>query len=236
MRALLSLASLALALTAHAQECDNDYSGTQQTSGFNYEIDSQADLARTSLDFLNAASNWLYFYSEGTELQGRLVGVIRLRDLPVFFPACNDIGQCASISVQSMPLEIFGFDWPGVHVGYQITATFNGVTSTRFIQTDSSVHFNYLSAAAAADKRCRDNQGYLVDETPINNDDDGEEFNEDEEDDYSDEGDDADWEWEWEDEGDDDDGEPCEACEFYFDGDEDGELDDEPYGPTEEEL
>lgn len=237
MRALLLLASLAFAYTAGAQECDNDYSGIQRTSGFDYEIDSQADLARTSVDFLNAASNWLYFTGEGTELQGRLVGILRMRDLPVYFPACNDIGQCASISVQSISYTLFGIDWPGVHLGYQITATINGMTSQRFIQTDSSVHYNFLSEAAAADKRCRDNQGNLLDEPPpeSNNDDDGEEFSEDEEENETgDESDEGDWgdDWVWEDEEED---EPCEACEFWFDSDEDGDVDDGPYGPTDEE-
>ncbi|MDJ0711781.1 MAG: hypothetical protein QNJ14_15430 [Woeseiaceae bacterium] len=65
-------------------------------------------------------------------------------------------------------------------------------------------------------------------------------FSEDEEENY-DGDDDSDWgddDWgdDWGDESDDDDGDSCGSCEFFFDGDEDGELnDDEPYGPTEEE-
>lgn len=168
-------------------------------------------------------------------MQDDLVGLIRYRDLPVYFPACNDIGQCASISVQSMPLVIFGINWPGVHLGFNITATFNGSTSSRFFQTDSRVYYNRLSAAAAADKRCRDNQGYLKDEPVVpNQDDEEDDYSEDEEENENADDDEEPWEddWEWPEEEE----EPCDACEFFFDGDEDGDLNlDEPYDPTDDE-
>lgn len=53
MRTLLLVASVLLFSPALAQDCANDYSGTQITDGFNYEIAYETDLARNSLDFLN---------------------------------------------------------------------------------------------------------------------------------------------------------------------------------------
>jgi hypothetical protein len=234
MRLSVLLAAALLSSPAAALACANDYSGTQRTLGFDYEIEDHADLARTTLDFLNAASNWLYFTDEGAALRNEFVNVIRIRDLPIHLPACNDIGQCASVSVRSEPYRLFGIDWPGLHKGFTITASFGGLTVSRFIQADSAVAYNFLSAYTALDKRCRDNNGNLIDAVP--DDGDEEDSDESEEDAYNDA--EADWEDEfyWEDSfADEEEGEPCSACQFYFDADEDGELDPEPYDPTEEE-
>ena len=233
MRFSLLIAAALLSSPAAASTCENDYSGTQRTLGYYYEIEEQADLARNKDQFLDAASNWLYFATEGAALRDDLVDVIRLRDLPVYLPACNDIGQCASISVQSEPYRFFGIDWPGLHSGYTITATFGTVALSRFLQADSAVAYNYLYPESAADKRCRDNYGNLIEDAADN--DDGEDSGEDAEDNYEES--DFEDELEWDEPlADEDEGEPCESCEYYFDADEDGELDPEPYGPTEEEL
>lgn len=229
MRFPVLLAAALLGSPAAALACANDYSGTQRTLGYDYEIEAHADLARTTVQFVDAASNWLYFTTEGVELQGEFVNIIRIRDLPIYLPACNDIGQCASVSARSEPYSLLGIDWPGIHGGFTITATFGGATLSRFIQADSAVAYNRLLAEAAADKRCRDNYGNLIGETAGDSDDEGVDEVEEE----------IDWEdeFEWDDSfADEDDGEPCDACEYYFDADEDGELDPEPYGATEEEL
>ena len=234
MRFSILFAAALLSSPAAASTCENDYSGTQRTLGYYYEIEEQADLARNKDQFLDAASNWLYFATEGAALRDDLVDVIRLRDLPVYLPACNDIGQCASISVRSEPYMLLGIEWPGLHKGFTITSTFGGLTVSRFIQADSAVAYNFLSPYTATDKRCRDNHGNLIGVVPDDGDD--EEFDEAEEEAYND--DEVDWEdeFEWEDTfADEEEGEPCDSCEFYFDADEDGELDPEPYGPTEEE-
>ena len=178
MRLSVLLAAALLSSPAAALACANDYSGTQRTLGFDYEIEDHADLARTTLDFLNAASNWLYFTDEGAALRNEFVNVIRIRDLPIHLPACNDIGQCASVSVRSEPYRLFGIDWPGLHKGFTITASFGGLTVSRFIQADSAVAYNFLSAYTALDKRCRDNNGNLIDAVP----DDGDEEDSDESD------------------------------------------------------
>jgi hypothetical protein len=235
MRFPTLLAAALLTSPAAALACANDYSGTQRTLGYDYEIAEHADLARTTIQFVDAASNWLYFTSEGAELRDELVNIIRVRDLPIHLPACNDIGQCASISVQSEPYRFLGIDWPGLHSGYSITATFGIVTLSRFLQADSAVAYNLLYPEAAADKRCRDNYGNLIEESA--NDGDDEELNEDEEEAYDEDASDFEDEFDWDDSvADEDEGEPCDSCEYYFDADEDGELDPEPYGPTEEEL
>ena len=232
MRFPTLFAAALLTSPAAALACANDYSGTQRTLGYDYEVEEHADLARTTIQFVDAASNWLYFSSEGAELRDELVNIIRVRDLPVHFPACNDIGQCASISVQSEPYTFLGINWPGLHSGFTITATFGGVPLSRFLQADSAVAYNWLSPDAAADKRCRDNYGNLIEEAADN--DDGEDSGEDEEE-YYDESESED-EFEWDEPlVEEDEGEPCESCEYYFDADEDGELDPEPYGPTEDD-
>lgn len=215
-----------------ASDCTNDYSGTQRTLGFDYEISDPADLARNLYDFVNATTNWMYSTDEGVELRLRLVDGIRLRDLPVYFPACNDIGQCASMSVRTEAFNIFGFKWPGFHRGFTITGSMNGSTHSRFIQADSAVALVPLSWQNATDKRCRDNKGNLVD--PPVDDSDGDEWDEEEEDSYDDEGYDSQDELDIDDIFADED--PCESCDFYFDGDEDGDLNlDEPYDPTHTE-
>lgn len=245
MRLTISIFVLLFAQIAIAQDCPIDTAGTHETTGFDYDVHT-ADLARDAQDFADAAVNWFYFFDGGDDLADRLVGVggFRLRPTPVYQRVCNDIGQCATVSFYSVPYDIWWTDWPGVHGGWQIQATFNGVTFTRFIPADSSVSWSYLSEAAAADKRCRRNDGELRDqeEPAANDDDDGGEDNEDEEenegdmedDGFPDEEDQGNDDWDWED----DDGEPCESCEFFFDGDEDGDLNlDEPYDATEiEEL
>ena len=231
MRFSLLIAAALLSSPAAASTCDNDYSGTQRTLGYYFEIDQQADLARSEAQFLDAASNWLYFTTDGAELQNELVDGIRVRDLPVFLPACNDIGQCASISVRSETYELLGIQWPGLHKGFTIRAYFGGLTVSRFIQADSAVAHNKLSPDTAADKRCRDNYGNLTEAVPEDSDD--EEIDEAEEDAYDDQSDQED-ESDWEDDyGEEEEGEPCESCEYYFDADEDGELDPEPYPPTD---
>ena len=235
MKFSVLLAAALLSSPAAALACANDYSGTQRTPGYDYEIDVESDLSRDAWGFVDAASNWLYFSDEGNALQDDLVNYFRLEGLPVHFPACNDIGQCAAISVRSEPFELWGVPLPFAHGGFTITATFGGVPRSRFLQSGNTVAWNTLSATVAADKRCRDNYGNLIEDTPNDNDEE-EDIGEDEEEAFSDEeadwGDDSDWDDSYADE---EDGDPCESCEFYFDGDEDGELDPEPYGPTEEE-
>ncbi|MBT8082876.1 MAG: hypothetical protein KJP08_04355 [Gammaproteobacteria bacterium] len=234
MRFPLLLAAALLSSPAAALACANDYSGTQRTPGYDYEIDVESNLARDAWGFLDAASNWLYFSDQGHALQDDLVTYFRLEGLPVHFPACNDIGQCAAITVRSEPLKIWGVTLPFAHGGFTITAALGGDTRSRFLKSGNAVAWNDLAETVASDKRCRDNHGNLIDHASSESDE--EDFDEAEEDAYNDEESEWEDEFEWEDIfADEEEGEPCSSCEFYFDADEDGELDPEPYGPTEEE-
>lgn len=218
-----------IATAAHA-ECENDYSGTLRSVGYSYEISGHANLARTPMDFVNAATNWLYLTDDGVELRGSMYGLRQPLGMSVDFPACNEIGQCANISLQGVPFVVMGFESPFSRRGYTIIATMNGESRSRFIQTDSAVAIRALSPNGAEDKRCRDNQGNLLDNSEKIRDE-GDEDNEDEEEGFNDD----DGEDRREDEGLSD--EECESCEFFFDGDEDGNLNlDEPYGETEREV
>lgn len=156
---------------AVATECPRDTSGVQRTKNFDYWIDDLADNARTPGEFLNAAANYLYFMKEGRNLQSQFVNILRIRDLPIFFPACNDIGQCGTISVRSVPLDMGSFIQKAVHTGFRIDVEFRGRRAYRFYQSDSRVYWSEIPTYNARDKRCRDNYGILLnpDEPPVGN-------------------------------------------------------------------
>lgn len=170
MRYLLS-AILLLSASLAVAECPRDTSGVQRTKDFDYWINDLADNARTSGEFLNAAANYLYFMEDGHDLQSQFVNILRIRDLPIFFPACNDIGQCATVSVKSIPLNMGSFINKAVHTGFLIDVEFAGQRSYRFYQTDSRIFWSEIPSYNARDKRCRDNAGNLLnpDEPPTGN-------------------------------------------------------------------
>lgn len=154
--------------SAAAAECPRDTSGVQRTKNFDYWIDDLAAAARTPGEFLNSAANFLYFMEDGLDLQSQFVDILRIRHLPIFFPACNDIGQCATVSVKSIPLELKSMIFKSVHTGFLIDVEFAHERAYRFYQTDSRVFWSDIPTANAGDKRCRDNSGYLLnpDEPP----------------------------------------------------------------------
>lgn len=170
MRRLLPVFFLLLGGVA-AAECPRDMSGVQRTKDFDYWISDLADAARTPGEFLNAAANYLYFMEDGFDLQSQFVNILRIRDLPIFFPACNDIGQCATVSVKSIPLDMGSFINKVVHVGFQIDVEFAHQRAYRFYQSDSRIFWSDIPTYNARDKRCRDNAGNLLDpsEPPTGN-------------------------------------------------------------------
>ena len=97
---LTSIVLRLLAGAAHA-DCRSDYSGVQRTPGFDYHSDNWSDLAREPGEFVQAGHNFLYFDPDGAELRHRftLPGGALLRYAPVSFPGCNELGQCATITV-----------------------------------------------------------------------------------------------------------------------------------------
>jgi hypothetical protein len=167
----LPLTLLCVFAAASAAECPQDTSGVQRTKNFDYWINDLADDARTPGEYLNAAANYLYFMKEGRDLQSRFVNILRIRDRPIYFPACNDIGQCATVAVRSVPLDMGSFINPAVHMGYRIDVEFAGRRAYRFYQSDSRIFWSDIPAYNARDKRCRDNNGVLLnpDEPPVGN-------------------------------------------------------------------
>ena len=160
MRYLLVSLTL-LSFGAAATECPQDTSGVQRTKNYDYWIKDLADNARTAGEYLNSAANFLYFMKEGRDLQSQFVNILRIRDLPIFFPACNDIGQCATISVRSVPLDVV----------IAVDVEFRGQRAYRFYQSDSRIYWSEIPTYNARDKRCRDNAGVLLDpdEPPVGN-------------------------------------------------------------------
>ncbi|MEM7611218.1 MAG: hypothetical protein AAF270_06050 [Pseudomonadota bacterium] len=165
MRLLTFVILMTLSSIVAAQEsfCNIDISGTQRTeSHAQYTPTPEATaLARTALDFANAATNHFFFTRNGATLLNSLVGPggLRVRPTPVYFRSCNDIGQCATVSIYSQPAVLPVFNLPLIHAGFRISATLGTTTSSVFYDAMSNIPYSFLNKQAAADKTCRDNQG-----------------------------------------------------------------------------
>lgn len=179
MRVLILLAGLVLLGDALAQEreCPRDMTGIQTTAnmtdsnGNPYEITSHSADARDPLHFLHAAINYMYFSNEGSDLRDEFVHFIRIRNSAILLPACNELGQCAEITVSSRAQQWGGFVGLAVHTGFDVTARFNGAVATDFIPVDSNVFWNRIPAPNDASSDCLRNDESS--KAPIENGDDG---------------------------------------------------------------
>ncbi|MEM8682228.1 MAG: hypothetical protein AAGF72_02290 [Pseudomonadota bacterium] len=165
MKTRILLIGLLALSNADAQQppCRNDMTGIQTTrnisdrNGNPYHISNQSRDARGTLHFLHAAVNYLYFSPQGNDLRGEFTRYLRVRDTPILLPACNSRGQCAEIQVSSRPLHWGGFVGLSVHMGFDVSARYNGSMATDFIPVDSSVHWNRIPTPSDPTHRCLSN-------------------------------------------------------------------------------